>query len=134
MIKPVYYLFIAWLIALVALIATLFGSEIMHLPVCTLCWYQRIAIYPLVIILGIGAYQNDLNTVKFALPFPILGFIFAAYQYAEQMIPGFSPIKMCQQGVACSDIHIKIAGFVTLPFLSMIACLVIFFCLILSQK
>jgi len=131
--KSALYLFIAWIIALIALIASLYASEILHLPVCTLCWYQRIAIYPLVILLGIGAYTNDRGCIHYAMPFPIIGFIFAAYQYAEQMIPGFSPIQLCQQGVACSDIHLKIAGFITLPFLSMVACVIIIACLLLAR-
>src|SRR5438105_4210521 len=98
-----YGLFFAWLIALCAFIATLFASEVLHWPVCVLCWYQRICIYPLVILLGIAAFKNDNLIIPYALPFPILGFIFAAYQYCEQMIPGFAPINFCGQGISCSE-------------------------------
>lgn len=122
-------LFIAWLIALIAMVATLYASEVLHWSVCPLCWYQRIALYPLVILLGIAAYRNDACIAPYALPFPVIGFFFAAYQYAEQMIPGFSPIAFCTQGIACNVIHLKLLGFVTLPFLSMIACVLIILCL-----
>lgn len=127
-------LFIAWLIALAALITTLYASEILQLPVCVLCWYQRIAMYPLVIILGIGAYLNDATSIRYALVFPIIGFIFSAYQYAEQMIPGFSPIALCQQAIPCNDIHIKLLGFMTIPFFSMAAFFFILICLLIARK
>jgi len=129
-----YGLFIAWLIALSALLGTLYGSEIMSLPVCNLCWYQRICIYPLTILLGIAIYRNEKHIIPYTLPFPLLGLFFAVYQYLEQMIPGFSPIRFCTQGVQCSDIHMKLFGFVTLPFLSALACLVMIFCLFAARE
>ncbi len=129
-----YGLFIAWLIALVAMIATLFAGEIMHWPICQLCWYQRICIYPLVILLGIAAFKNEKIITPYALPFPIIGFLFAGYQYLEQMIPGFSPIDFCTQDVPCSAIHLKLLGFITLPFLSMVSCVLIFLFLMLGRE
>ena len=119
-------LFFAWLIALCAFITTLFASSVLHWPVCQLCWYQRIAIYPLVILLGIAAYKNDLHMIPYALPFPFIGFLFAVYQYAEQMIPGFSPIHFCVQNIPCNTIHLKLLGFITIPFLSASGCVLIF--------
>lgn len=129
-----FFLFAAWLIALIATLTTLYASEFAHLPVCTLCWYQRLAIYPLVIILGIGTYQNDERSITYAFPFPIIGFFFAIYQYMEQMIPGFAPIDFCSQGAQCSTIHVKLLGFITLPLLSALCCVLIFTCLLLASK
>ena len=128
-----YSLFFAWLIALIALLATLFASEILKLPVCVLCWYQRICIYPLVILLGMAAYRNDNNIAVYAMPFSIIGFCFAVYQYCEQMIPNFSPIAFCTQAIPCNTIHFKLLGFITFPFLSAIACLFIFIFLMYSE-
>lgn len=128
-----YGLFFAWLIALFATISTLFASEILNWPVCPLCWYQRICIYPLTILLGIAAYKNEKVIIPYALPFPVIGFLFAVYQYLEQMIPGFSPIDFCKQGVACSAIHLKLLGFITVPLLSAVGC-VVMFVLILNSK
>ena|SRR3990167_4994441 len=119
-----YGLFLAWLIALIAMIVTLYASEILQWPICTLCWYQRIALYPLVILLGIAAFRDDKKIVPYAIPFCVIGFIFAAYQYAEQMIPGFAPIEICRAGISCADTPIKWLGFITLPFLTMVACVV----------
>lgn len=127
-------LFFAWLIALIAMLSTLFASIVLHWPVCVLCWYQRIAIYPLVILLGIAAFQNDKHIVPYALPFPIIGFLLAMYQYAEQMIPGFAPIELCTQDLPCSAIHMQWFGFITLPLLSAIACVVIAGLLLSANK
>lgn|SRR3990167_4139806 len=128
-----YYLFFAWLIALIAMLATLFASEILKLPVCVLCWYQRICLYPLVVLLGTAAYRDDKNIILYATPFPVIGFFFALYQYLEQMIPNFSPISFCTQNISCSTIHFKWLGFITFPFLSMLACVFIFILLINYQ-
>lgn len=130
-----YGLLFSWLVALIALLATLFASEVMGWPVCVLCWYQRIALYPLVILLGIAAFKNDTHIIPYALPFPIIGFIFALYQYAEQMIPNFAPLDFCKQGVvACNVIHLKLFGFITIPFLSMVACALIVVLLLVRKR
>lgn len=128
-----YGLFLAWLLATFACIASLYLSAILHWPVCNLCWYQRIAIYPLVLMLGIAAFRNEKCIIPYAKPFCIIGVLFALYQYAEQMIPGFSPIDFCMQDISCATTHIKWLGFITLPLLSAVVCVVIYFLLTLSE-
>lgn len=125
-------LLFAWLLALLSMVFSLYASEILLWPVCNLCWYQRICIYPLVIILAIGAYQNARDCIVYAMPFTVLGFLFALYQYAEQMIPGFQPIGFCS-AVSCSDVHFKWAGFVTMPLLSAVVCLLMFILLVFAR-
>ena len=130
-----YGLFFAWIIALCAMLSTLFFSEILQWPVCPLCWYQRLSLYPLVILLGMAAYKNDRAIIPYALPFPLIGLFFSVYQYLEQMIPGFAPIDFCSAGsTSCSIIHLKLLGFVTIPFLSAIACAMIFLLLIAARE
>lgn len=117
-------LFLAWLIALTAMLSTLYGSEIQHLPICHLCWYQRICFYPLVIILGIGAYQNDVKAIAYSLPFSFLAIVFSGYQVLIQAYPQLEAIGVCGQGPSCSDTHIKLFGFVTYAMLSLAASLI----------
>lgn len=125
-----YKLFFAWLIAFFAMFLTLIASEILHWRACPLCWYQRVAIYPLVILLGRAAYRNETLIVPYATPFTVIGFLFAVYQYAEQMIPGFAPIDFCSNsGVSCTETPIKLFGFITIPLMSAVACAVMFFLL-----
>lgn len=127
-------LFAAWLVAFTAVMATLYSSEILEYPVCHLCWYQRICIYPLVLILGIATFRDDGKIAIYAAPLTIIGAFFALYQYIEQMFPGFGPIKFCSAGVSCSYIHIKLFGFMTFPFLSLAACVVMFVLLLVSYR
>src|SRR4051794_33697473 len=91
-------LFIAWIIALAATLITLYSSEILKIPVCHLCWYQRIAMYPLAVILGIAVYRDDRRIAIYAIPLLVFGALFAAYQYLQQMFPSFNPINFCQAG------------------------------------
>ena|SRR3990167_2464806 len=128
-----YALYFAWLIAVVSLLVTLYSSEVLHMPVCHLCWYQRIALYPLSIILGIAAYYNDTKICKYALPLAIISMLFALYQYLMQMIPGFAPIELCGVGPSCAETHFKLLGFMTYPLLSFMAALFIAILLLTSR-
>ncbi len=132
--KQQYALFISWVIALLAMLGSLYFSEIQGFIPCTLCWYQRICMYPLVIILGIGSFQNDYSVKKIALPFSIIGLLISTWHYLEQKVPGFAEIKPCTQGVPCSSEYINIFGFITIPFLAVIAFLSISLLLIFSKK
>ncbi|ACJ20008.1 disulfide bond formation protein B [Coxiella burnetii] len=128
-----YSLYFAWLTALIATLGSLYLSLVRHIPVCDLCWYQRVCIYPLTILLGIAAYRTDRGVVKYALPLVVLGFLFSIYQYLQQMIPGFAPINLCgSTSPHCSEIHWEIFGFITLPFLGMLATLIMSFFLIMA--
>ena len=103
------------------------------MTVCHLCWYQRICLFPQVLLLGIGAFRGETQVVIYAIAFPIIGGLFALYQYLEQMLPGFSPIKMCTVGGDCSVIHFKWLGFITFPLLSLFACVILVILLWLAR-
>ncbi|TGA99914.1 disulfide bond formation protein B [Sporolactobacillus shoreae] len=82
-----FFLLIAWIISLTATGGSLFFSEVMHLTPCTLCWYQRILMYPLTLSLGIAFFSKDISIKKYILPISILGFIIATHHYTIQMFP-----------------------------------------------
>lgn len=125
-----YALYLAWLISLVALFGSLYFSEIQHMPVCQLCWYQRISLYPLALILGIAAFREDHAVGIYAIPLTAAAVFFSGYQYLEQMIPGFSGLQICRMDTPCNLIHFKVLGFVTFPMLSLITSLAIIVLLI----
>lgn len=127
-------LFFTWIIALISVLATLYAGHILDMPVCHLCWYQRICIYPLVIIIGMASFRNDASVAIYTIPLTLLGAVFAFYQYLEQMIPGFAPIDVCSGGPSCSETHIQLLGFITFPFLSLLACLVMFILLVIAYR
>src|SRR5687767_4898552 len=73
------YVYLAWTIALGGTLGSLFFGEVMKLPPCTLCWYQRICLFPLPLILGVGIARRDRSLVAYAAPFVVLGLIIAVY-------------------------------------------------------
>lgn len=130
-----YALMAAWLLALVATVGALYSSEFLKMPVCVLCWYQRVCIFPLAIQLGIAAFRNDYRIGIYTLPLAILGAIVAIYQYLIQMIPALAPFTPCRadiNGVSCETIDWQLFGFITFPLLSFITCALITILLIIS--
>jgi disulfide bond formation protein DsbB len=110
--------FACWLIASVSALGSLFFSEIMgHVP-CSLCWYQRICMYPLVLILPAGLFPFDRNIVRYALPLSLLGLAIAFFHLL--LVAGVIPesLKPCVQGVPCTEVQIVWLGFITIPLLS----------------
>lgn len=120
-----YGLYFTWLIAALGMLASLYFSEIRHLEPCHLCWYQRIALFPLFFILGIAAYKGFLGIALYVLPQTIVGFLMALYQVIIQEFRGWNPIEMCGAGPSCSE-KISIGlGPITIPMLSALGFLAI---------
>jgi len=123
----------AWLIASVSALTSLFFSEIMQLPPCALCWYQRICMFPLVLILPVGLFPFDRNVVRYALPLAVVGWLVAVFQLL--LVAGIIPEKLepCTQGVPCSETVIEWFGFVTIPLLSALAFAAVIALLVLAH-
>lgn len=127
------WLYPAWVIALVGMVGSLFFSEVMQYPPCVLCWYQRIALYPLVIILAVGIVLKDRRVKHYGLPFCIAGFMIAAYHnllYYGVISETLSP---CTQGVSCTDQQLEMLGFITIPLLSLVSFAAIGICLLIYR-
>lgn len=132
-----YALMAAWILALIATLAALYSSEILQMPVCVLCWYQRVCIFPLAIQLGIATFRNDYRIGIYTLPLAILGAVVAIYQYLIQMIPALAPFTPCRadvNGISCEAIDWQLFGFITFPFLSFVTCALITVLLIICYK
>jgi disulfide bond formation protein DsbB len=127
-------LFVAWIASVIATLGSLYFSEIKGFIPCELCWYQRILMYPLTVLLGIATFQNDLTVKKYALPLAIIGWFISVFHYMEQKVPGFAKIKPCAGGVPCSGEYINWLGFVTIPFLALTAFSIIIICLFTIKK
>lgn len=113
--------FAAWLLATVATLGALFMSEVMELAPCVLCWYQRIAMFPLVILLPLGLFPYDRKVVRYALPLALIGLFVAIFHLL--LVAGIIPEAMvpCRQGIPCKTVQISWFGFVTIPMLSALA-------------
>jgi disulfide bond formation protein DsbB len=115
-----YGAFLAFAVALTATLGSLSYSEIAHFVPCTLCWYQRILMYPLAIITLVGILQQDEGLPNQVLPFSILGMGVATYHYLTQL-GVVSHSATCSVGVPCNLRYVNYFGFVTLPLLSLAA-------------
>ncbi len=116
-----YLLFFAWLIAISGTLISLFFSEILKLPVCSLCWYQRIALYPLAIMLPLALFPLDIKVIRYVTPLVILGWFIALFHVL--VVAGVIPesAQPCVQGIPCSEIHFSLFGFVNIPVMSLVA-------------
>ncbi|MGH0521673.1 disulfide oxidoreductase [Bacillus toyonensis] len=120
-------LFIAWATSFIATSSSLYFSEIMKYEPCTLCWYQRIFMYPLVIILGIAITNKDYKISTYSLILSIIGISISTYHYLMQKIPHLSNISTCGR-IPCTGDYLNWFGFITIPFLCLIAFLIIIIC------
>ncbi|MCG8615412.1 MAG: disulfide bond formation protein B [Desulfobacterales bacterium] len=111
----------AWGIATASALGSIFFSHVMEYAPCVLCWYQRICLFPLVIILATGLFPFDKNAVKYALPLSVVGWGIAAYHtllYEGIISKELSP---CTQGISCTEKYIELFGFISIPMMSLMA-------------
>lgn len=109
---------LAFVVALTATLGSLYLSEIAHLEPCRLCWYQRIAMYPLALILGIAAWKDDGAVRRYAMPLAGIGGLIAAYHYLVQRYPNLES-GACDVGVPCSAAYFWEFGFISIPFMAL---------------
>ena len=124
-----YILYIAFAQALIAMLGSLFFSEILKLPPCILCWYQRICLYPLVVILAVGILRKDKRVYEYALPLGFVGWLISIYHnllYYKILPESVAP---CTQGISCTTKQIELFGFVTIPLMAFLAFSVINICM-----
>ncbi len=128
------FLYLAWIIALVATVGSLFFSEVMQLPPCVLCWYQRIAMYPLVVIIGIGIVTRDGQLRNYALPISLIGLAISIYHnllYYNILPESIAP---CTEGISCTSRQIELLGFITIPLMALAAFISVSLCLLFYKQ
>ena len=126
-------MFLCFLVASTATLGSLFFSEVMQFVPCTMCWYQRIFMYPLLLIFLINLLYPDDKVFKYAFPIVVVGLLFAIYH--NMLMFGIIPESAvpCASGVPCSTEYINWFGFITIPLLSLISYLMIFSLLIFGK-
>ena len=126
------FMLAAWLVALLATVSALFLGEVMGVQPCVLCWYQRIAMFPLVLILGLALARSDYSIPLYAVLLSVPGQIIAGYHtllYWDWIPPNLQP---CGQGPSCKQQVLNLFGFLDLPMLSFLAFTLITILLIFS--
>lgn len=127
-------LYVALLQSIVATLGSLYYSEIRHFTPCVLCWYQRILMYPLVIIIAVGILRKDKKLYQYVLPMSILGWCIALYHVLLQK--GILPesVAPCEIGASCLTKYTGYFGFITIPVMSLTAFTVITVCMLVLRK
>jgi disulfide bond formation protein DsbB len=124
-----YSLIFAFIVAVVGSYLSLFASEILGLEPCPLCWYQRVFLFPLVIILFVASYSKDREVIKYALPLSVVGGIFAMYQF---LVQNFDIPSFC--GIKCKEKTAVFLDFIDFSVLSFAGFFLISIFLILAKK
>jgi disulfide bond formation protein DsbB len=115
-----YELLFAAIVAGIAMLGSLYLSEVAHLIPCTDCWYQRIAMYPIAIILGIAAYRRDSGVGVYVTPVAIIGGLISTYHYLIQWFPQLEGTT-CSSSVPCTSQLFRVFGFISIPYMALSA-------------
>ena len=112
---------VGFVVALGASLGSLLFSEVLGYPPCALCWYQRMAMFPLAVVLFVALWSDDREHARYSLPLAVIGLLIAAYH--NLLYYGVIPetITPCEQGVSCTTRQIELLGFITIPLLSLAA-------------
>jgi disulfide bond formation protein DsbB len=124
---------IALLAAWLATGGSLFMSEALRWTPCVMCWYQRILMYPLALLLAIGILRRDENLHVYVLPFSILGALTSLYHYLLIKTTIFPP-PPCNVGIPCTVDYIDWFGFINIPLMALAAFLIITAMMVVSMR
>jgi disulfide bond formation protein DsbB len=115
-----------------ATLGSLYLSDVAHLAPCVLCWYQRIAMYPLVPILGVAFLRADLAVWRYSLPLAIVGLAISSYHVTLEWNPDVD-VGLCGVGPPCSARYFAVFGFVSIPTMAGAAFLMIISIMVLLR-
>lgn len=127
-----YGLWLAWLMAVVAMLGSLYYSQIAHFTPCEYCWYQRIAMYPLAVILGIAAFRADAAVRRYVYPLAITGGLISAYHYLIQQMPDLAA-GTCSSTTPCTAALVWKFEFVSIPLMALVSFAAIITVLLLDR-
>ncbi len=113
-------LWMAWAVALSSMLGSLYFSEVANFRPCTFCWYQRVAMYPLALILGIAAFRKDRSVTRYAVPLAGIGSLISLYHVLLERYPQLES-SACDPEVPCTVSWFREFGFVTLAYMALSA-------------
>lgn len=111
-------LWLAWLIAAVAMAGSLYFSEEANFVPCKLCWFQRIAMYPLALLLLIAAVRRDVGVRMYAVPLAVVGAAISTYHYLIEWRPSLGS-GTCELTAPCTVPWFRQFGFISLPLMAL---------------
>jgi len=123
----------AFVVALVGTAGSLYFSEVAHFVPCQLCWFQRICLYPLTILLGIAAWRRDAGIRTYVIVQAAIGLAIAAYHSWIQAFPPVGGSSFCTAAAPCTERYVWQFGFVSLPFMAFCAFAAIITAMVLAS-
>ena len=116
-----YDMYLAWTIALVSFVGSVYFADVLGIPRCVLCWWQDIFMYPLVFIIGVGILRDDKALSLYVLPLSLIGSLIALYQNLLVWHVISEKLAPCTIGVSCITQKFVTLHFITIPLLSLTA-------------
>jgi disulfide bond formation protein DsbB len=107
---------LAFVVAGIAMASSLYYSDVVGFVPCEFCWYQRIAMYPLAVILLVAGITRDDRVAKYAIPIAVIGLALSIYHYQLQVFPQQG--GSCSSGVPCTTRYVEEFGFISIPFMA----------------
>lgn len=108
------------LVTTVSMLGSLYFSNVVGYRPCVLCWYQRIAMYPLALMLIIATVRRDRGVRRYALPIASIGAAISLYHWLLERWPTLDT-GSCSADAPCSVPYFENVGFVTLAFMALAA-------------
>lgn len=127
-------LFLAFAAALIAMFGSLYFSEIRQYEPCELCWYQRIVMYPFVVLLGIATVKKDYRIAFYTMILSAVGGMISLYHYGLQKVSFLADTAPACGRIPCTGQYINWLGFISIPFLALTAFIIVFVCSFLVWK
>lgn len=129
-------LLLSFLIALTATLGSFFYSEIAHYEPCKLCWYQRILMYPQVILLGIAYSKKDKSIALYSMVLSAIGAVIALYHYLLQTgtVQEILPCSAVGYSVSCAEKFVMTYGYLTIPLMALSGFLLMFLLMLTQRK
>jgi disulfide bond formation protein DsbB len=129
-----YAVIFSLIIALASTLGSLYFSEIAKMPPCTLCWYQRIFMYPIILILAINLWKKDDMARIYSLSLAIPGAIIAGYHYFIQTFQTPSFCSVADGGISCLVKSFEKFGYITIPMMAFTGFILIIILLAIYNK
>lgn len=123
-----------WTVSFIATLGSLYFSEVRGFVPCTLCWYQRILMYPIVLIAGVALFQKNARIALTTAIFSIVGGSISLYHYGIQKLQFLQDSAPACGDISCTGSYINVFGFITIPFLALIAFTLIFITSLFMMK
>lgn len=138
LLQPKVLVTIAFAQALLAVVGSLYFSEIEGYLPCDLCWWQRIAIYPQIFILGVALWKEDWKVYRYSIPLLAGGWLVALYHNILYYNVNFFnnntlPTPCNVAGPSCTERYLEYFGFVTIPLLAFLGLSLMLVCMLILR-